>query len=106
MPLVFKHPPQPDDVFVVAEILPNWMKNALDCSHAAFRAIPNPRAAMKAHREECQAYGGDMRFTKLLRRSELLDWAAANRAKLLMSMEPLVEPDYGAHIPEAAEALQ
>ena len=86
---------RPDDVFVVAEHTPHWVKNALDSSHSAFRAVPDPKTAYRRVRAALRHEGGDMKFTKLLRRSELLDWAIKHNHRLLVSMELPPETDNG-----------
>ena len=87
--------PSPDDVFVIAEHIPHWVKNALDSSHSAILAVPDAKIAYKRTREALRYEGGDMKFTKLLRRSELLDWAEKHNHRLLMSVEVPPETENG-----------
>lgn len=70
-----------NDIFVVSECFPKQ-----DVSHCAVDVLPGERvkAVFRAQCAVAAHHGVKLSFRKLLRRRDLLAWAVANDAKLLL----------------------
>jgi hypothetical protein len=92
------------DLYVIAEILPWWAKNALGVTHSGILVGPCPtgagdvhkaaKAALKLAKENAALFAVDLKFSGLIvGGGNLIAWAETRKARLLLDAAPFEQPD-------------